>query len=105
MNGNDWIEIALNYLNRKGILTDLEKDLLSTINKYNEWPFDRNGSIQKIQENNLSYPELFIRISAQPGIANKPFNSATDMEIYNNLYLQVQAMCEKVMSIVDYKDT
>ena len=53
----------------------------------------------------MSYPELFIRVSVQPGIVNKPFNSATDMEIYNNLYLQVQAMCEKVMSIVDYKDT
>lgn len=103
MNDNDCIEIALNYLNHKGIFTDLGKDLLSTINKYNERPFDRNGSIQKVQENNLSYPELFIRVSAQPGIVNKPFNSATDMEIHNNLYLQIQAMCEKVMSCVDDK--
>lgn len=50
MNGNDGIEIALNYLNCKGILTDLEKDLLSTINKYNERPFDRNDQYRKYKK-------------------------------------------------------
>ena len=34
MDDNIFLEIILNYLNQKGVLSDLEKDILSTINKY-----------------------------------------------------------------------
>lgn len=38
------INILLEYLNKRGVLSDLEKDILSTIEKYTEIPFDRNDS-------------------------------------------------------------
>lgn len=34
MDDNLFLEIILNCLNQKGVLSDLEKDILSTINKY-----------------------------------------------------------------------
>ena len=39
MDDNLFLEIILNYLNQKGVLSDLEKDILSTINKYIEKTF------------------------------------------------------------------
>lgn len=39
MDDNQFLEIILNYLNQKGVLSDLEKDILSTINKYIEKTF------------------------------------------------------------------
>jgi len=38
MDDNRVLEIILNYLKQKGSLSDLEKDILSTIDKYIERP-------------------------------------------------------------------
>ena len=35
------IQTVLEYLNQKNDLSDLEKDIISTITKCNEQPFDR----------------------------------------------------------------
>ena len=47
MSSNVVIQIVLEYLNQKYVLSELEKDILSTITKYNEIPFDRNGAENK----------------------------------------------------------
>ena len=52
------------------MLSDLEKDILSTLDKYVERPFDRKGSEQKVLENNFRYPDIFTIISVSPGIQN-----------------------------------
>ena len=90
-----FLEIILNYLKQKGILSDLEKDMLSTIDKYIERPFDRKGAEHKIVENNSRYPDIFLSISALPGIENKPFDKLTDQEVQHDLFLQIQAMWAK----------
>ena len=87
-----FLELILNYLKQKGILSDLEKDMLSTIDKFTERTFDRKGSEQKIVENNRRYPEIFLSISAMPGIERRSFDNVTDQEVYHNLFLQIQAM-------------
>ena len=82
----------MNISKHKDVLSDLEKDILSTINIYTANPFNRKEAERKISENNLRHPDIFIAISVQPGIENKPFDELTDMEIHQNLYLQIQAM-------------
>lgn len=54
MDNSKVIDIVLEYLRNKQNLTDLEKDILSSLNKLNEKPFDRSGTEQKLIENNLS---------------------------------------------------
>ena len=98
MDDNRVLEIILNYLKQKGSLSDLEKDILSTIDKYIERPFDREGSEKRINENNGRYPEIFYSISLMPEIENKPFDKATDVEIHHNLFLQIQAMWGKIIT-------
>lgn len=95
MNREKLLNAILTYLRQKGVLSDLEKDILSTLEKYTERPFDRKGAEQKVNENYFRYPEIFTVISALPGIQNKPFTESSDMEIHNNLYLQVEAMWAK----------
>ncbi len=95
MNREDLLNTILNYFKQKGMLSDLEKDILSTFEKYTQRPFDRKGAEQKVIENNSRYPEIFKLISASPGIQNKPFTESSDVEVHNNLYLQIEAMWDK----------
>ena len=95
MNREDLLNTILNYFKQKGMLSDLEKDILSTLEKYTERPFDRKGAEQKVIENNSRYPDIFTLISASPGIQNKPFTESSDVEVHNNLYLQIEAMWAK----------
>lgn len=95
MNREELINTILNYFKQKGIVSDIEKDIFSTLEKYTERPFDRKGAEQKVLENNFRYPDIFTIISASPGIQNKPFTESSDMEVHNNLYLQIEAMWAK----------
>ena len=89
------IQTVLEYLKHKNDLSDLEKDIISTVTKFNEKPFDRKGSEQKIIENNLKYPDITMAIKLVPGISVIPFNKVSDEGVQENLKLQIEAMCFK----------
>ena len=89
MNREDLLNAILYFFKQKGMLSDIEKDILSTLEKYTERPFDRKGAEQKVIENNSRYPEIFTLISASPG------TESSDVEVHNNLYLQIEAMWVK----------
>ena len=95
MNREELLNIILDYLKQKGMLSDLEKDILSTLKKYTENPFDRESSERKIMENNCRYPDVLNMIGASLGRSAKPFNELLDEEIHNTLYLQIEAMWVK----------
>ena len=95
MNKDELIELILNYLAQKGSLSALEMDILSTIEKYIEKPFDKKAADQKVLENNLRYPDLYTLISSLPGILSKPINELTETELRHSLYLQIEAMWAK----------
>ncbi len=96
MDREELLKIILEYLKQKGMLSDLEKDMLSTIEKYIENPFDRESAEQKIVENNCNYPDVFNMISSSPRSRVKPFNELLDEEVHNSLYLQIEAMWVKI---------
>ena len=95
MNREELLNTILNYFKQKGILSDFEKDILSTLEKYTEMPFQRQSAEQKVMENNYKYPEIFAVITALPGIQNKPFVELTENEVKHSLYLQIEAMWVK----------
>lgn len=89
------VDVILAELRKKEVISELEKDIVSTINIYYERPFDRDGAVKRIKENNARYPDVFIAISSMPDIVNKPFSSVSDEEVHQNLYLQIQALWAK----------
>ena len=92
------VETVLSYLKQKGDLSDLEKDLLLTVEKYIESPFDRKSAEQRIIENNAHYPDIIVAIGALPDIQIKSFDELTDMDVHHDLYLQIQAMWMKIIN-------
>ena len=94
------IQTVLEYLNQKNDLSDLEKDIISTITKYNEQPFDRKGAEQKVIENNLKYPDISTAIKMVPGISVIPFIEVSDEGVRDNLKMQIEAMCFKEFNLI-----
>lgn len=91
-----FLQEILDKIKQKRVVSDLDKDLLSTIEEYVKTPFDRKSAEEKIKENNYKYPDIFVSISALPDIENKPFDMVTDFEVYHNLYLQIVALWGKI---------
>ncbi len=100
MSNNVVIRTVLEYLNQKYELSELEKDILSTITKYNEIPFDRNGAENKVIENNVKYKDIATAIKMVPGISVIPFTEVSDEGIRDNLKMQIEAMCLKEYNII-----
>ena len=89
------VQAVLEYLQQKYDLSDLEKDIMSTLFKYNEQPFDRKGAGQKVVENNRKYPDISTAIKMVPGINVIPFSEVSDEGVRDNLKMQIEAMCFK----------
>lgn len=94
------VQTVLEYLQQKYDLSDLEKDIMSTISKYNEQPFDRKGTEQKVIENNLKYLDISTAIKMVPGISVLPFTEVSDEGVRDNLKMQIEAMCFKEYNII-----
>ena len=94
------ISYVLEYLKQEDNLSDLEKDIISTMTKYNEQPFDRKGAEQKVIENNLKYPDISTAIKMVPGIRKIPFSEVSDEGVMDNLKMQMEAMCFKEYNII-----
>lgn len=84
------VQTVLEYLQQKYDLSDLEKDIMSTISKYNEQPFDRKGTEQKVVENNPEYPDIFYKITAKPEVYAASFSELSDDIVNGNLMLQIE---------------
>lgn len=94
------VQTVLEYLQQKYDLSDLEKDIMSTLSKYNEQPFDRKGAEQKVVENNRKYPDILTAIEMVPGIRKIPFFEVPDEGVRDNLKMQIEAMCFKQYNII-----
>jgi len=102
---NDVImQTVLEYLKQKNDVSDLEKDILSTMVKYSEQPFDRKGAEQKVIENNMKYPDISTAIKMVPGICVIPFIEVTDEGVRDNLKMQIEAMCFMEYAIINGKN-
>lgn len=94
------VQTVLEYLKQKYDLSDLEKDIISTITKYNEYPFDRKGAEQKVVENNMKYPDISTAIKMVPEINVIPFSEVSDEGVQDDLKMQIEAMCFKEYNLI-----
>ncbi len=92
---NKQIEILIDFLKNKQVITNLEKDILDTVNEIVSQPFDRKSAEKKIIENNLKYPEVFTTICTMPENVLLPFSQVNDMDIIKNLQKQLMLLCGK----------
>lgn len=96
---NDFLlETYLNKLKEKRILTKLQRDIILSLKKYNEEPFDRIGAEKRIEENKKEYPELNGIILSLPQVELKQFQNSSAQDIKGGLELQIRVMCAKDMS-------
>ncbi len=101
---NPYIETLIECLKQKQLISELEKDILDSWSELQKQPFDRQSLEKKVIENNVKYPEIFVKISTTPGIVTKPFVQVTDEVVRGNLEMQIEKLCEKKMDGTDEKD-
>ena len=82
------LEGILEYLKRKGKLTELENDILLATQICQSSPFDSEAAKKKIMEFNAKYRELCSSILVTPGIKTKPLFDMKDEEVWENLWIQ-----------------
>lgn len=87
------MEGVLEYLKHKGKLTELEKDILLAVQICQSSPFDSVAAKKKIMEFNIKYMEICSSILATPGIKSKLLFDMKDEEVWESLWIQVEALC------------
>lgn len=95
------LEGILEYLKRKGKLTELENDILLATQICQSSPFDSEAAKKKIMEFNAKYRELCSSILVTPGIKTKPLFDMKDEEVWENLWIQVGALCERELGEIE----
>ena len=94
------MEGVLEYLKRKGKLTELENDILLATQICQSSPFDSQAAKKKIVEINVKYTEIYSAVLITPGINPKPLLVMEDGEVWDSLYLQLRALCGKELVVI-----
>ena len=100
---NQSLDEILEYMKNQKVLTDLEKDIIETVNRINMQPFDRIEAIKKMNENNTRYPENMNLGYFNPNLFLKPVKELDDGEISNNLHMQLSYMVLKELKEIQKK--
>jgi len=93
------MEGVLEYLKHKRVITELEKDILSTAQICQTKPFNRQAAEKKIVEINVKYTEIYSVVLVTP-INPKPLLVMEDGEVWDSLYLQLGALCSKELVVI-----
>ena len=94
------LEEVLEYLKHKRVITELEKDILSTAQICQTKSFNRQAAEKKIVEINVKYTEIYSAVLVTPGINPKPLLVMEDAEVWDSLYLQLGALCSKELVVI-----
>ena len=95
------MEGVLEYLKRKGKLTELENDILLATQICQSSPFDSQAAKKKIMEFNAKYREVCSSILVTPGIKSKPLFDMKDEEVWESLWIQVEALCGRELGEIE----
>ena len=95
------MEGVLEYLKRKGKLTELENDILLATQICQSSPFDSEAAKKKIMEFNAKYREVCSSILVTPGIKTKPLFDMKDEEVWESLWIQVGALCDRELGEIE----
>lgn len=96
----DTTGLVLELLKQRGTITPLEQDILDTYHELSKNPFDRDSAIRQVQKNNINNPDILISISASPTTVYKPWEVASDKDVYSNLMSQLGLLAEKEREVL-----
>ena len=85
---------VLRYMNQ---ITPLQKDILDTWDELQKESFDAESAHKQIFSNNISHPDVFMAISAMPGIVQKTAADLTKDDMIFTLRRQLDGLATKEM--------
>jgi hypothetical protein len=91
------ISEIVNMLRFKNEITPLQKDILDTWNTLHKVPFDAESAHKQITSNNSGHPDIFLSISALPGIVRIPAEMLTQDDMRFTLRRQLDGLVAKEM--------
>ena len=83
---------VLRYTNQ---ITPLQKDILDTWDELQKKPFDAESAHKQIFSNNISHPDIFMAISALPGVVQKTAETLTQDDMVFTLRRQLEGLFAK----------
>lgn len=96
MNQQELFRQAVELCSRKrGLLTDLQKDIVDTYSKLTSKPFDRNGAITQIGINNVKHNGMYDAIVAISGHNIAPLSRLPNEVLCMNLSVQLSFLLVK----------
>ena len=91
------ISAFVNALRYTKQITPLQKDILDTWDELQKKPFDTDSARKQIVSNNFSHPDIFMAISAMPGIMQKTAADLTQDDMIFTLRHQLDGLAAKEM--------
>lgn len=91
------ISVFVNALRYTKQITPLQKDILDTWDELQKKPFDTDSARKQIASNNFSHPDVFMAISAMPGIMQKTAADLTQDDMIFTLRHQLDGLAAKEM--------
>lgn len=91
------ISALVNVLRYANQITSLQKDILDTWDELQKKPFDAESAHRQIAANNFSHPDVFMAISALPGVVHKTAETLTQDDLIFTLRRQLDGLAAKEM--------
>ena len=99
------VDGILEFLKGKELLSQLEKDILSTSQLCIERPIDRTKATQKLIELDCRYEDIGMRAKTMPGTQLVPVNCLSDEDLIVDLYVRLVGLCVKKQQELDKKNS
>lgn len=95
------VATTMYYISLSRRLTDLEKDIVASVDAYNRKPFNRAQAELLVTANNSNYMEIFKSTGSDELIdacVNGPGKVCRDVE--EMLFIQIEAMCFREYKLI-----
>ena len=99
------VDGILEFLKGKELLSQLEKDILSTSQLCIERPIVRTKATQKLVELDCRCEDIGMRAKTMPGTQLVPVNCLSDEDIIVDLYVGLVGLCVKKQQELDKKNS
>ena len=89
------LSALINVLRCANKITALQNDILDTFDALQKNPFDKESAQKQILSNNINHPDVFIAISAMPGVVHKTAGNMTQDDMIFSLSRQLDGLVAK----------
>lgn len=91
----DAVSLLVETLKEKKVLSQLESDIVETLNEFTKEPFHRPSALLRMELNYGRYPDIFLEAGLVSGDTAQPADTLTDEAVVANLRWQLLKLAEK----------